>query len=594
MENEDNASEENPESVASGPKWMLYSCGDGKVLAHNSRELNRSPVNVDALVNQGSETKVMPKRSEMAFNSALPQSTLLAIGSDDGTVDIYSLPDLKPVYKVKTSLKLIQNLKFHPLYCTESEEVSTCANWLAVASNEHDIHLFKKFAEVIPSSAEVVTVTEPCMVLRGHHSRAIELGWSPHKEGQLVSVSYDRSAQVWDCSGAEVKPLANFQGHEARAVTCLWHPSDPDLVLTGGEDSFLFCWSVKGQKLVLPEKEHSNSNKKPFVKYDPPSEVASESGDTRGSTSNLNKKAIRKPKQFPLPLTYSKEKQSVAQTAEETLGLFRGKIGPEDEAKVTSDNLHLAVFRGEEATEDLLDLEAEGHMKDANFDLYSKVMQYSAKGGDAVREVAKQGKLTPYQVTLAFSTSMKLGQEMCRSYALQLESEEEYFEAASYHLMTNRVEDAVKALASGHHYREAIHLAKIRLDEDDPKVKELMLQWAKQCVQDGNFEMAARAFMAAGEPVSAANLLGKRPKVEFLKAAAIILKTAGDVDKAEMMARQCLAKCRVENNGKVASEVMEEFPKLKAENTESLEKDMAAMKIELGEENENVNNNVIS
>ncbi len=39
--------------------------------------------------------------------------------------------------------------------------------------------------------------------------RVIEVAWSPHREGQLVSVSYDFSAQVWDL--ATRAPTHNFQ-----------------------------------------------------------------------------------------------------------------------------------------------------------------------------------------------------------------------------------------------------------------------------------------------------------------------------------------------------------------------------------------------
>jgi hypothetical protein len=39
--------------------------------------------------------------------------------------------------------------------------------------------------------------------------RVIEVAWNPHREGQLVSVSYDFSAQVWDI--ATLAPTHSFQ-----------------------------------------------------------------------------------------------------------------------------------------------------------------------------------------------------------------------------------------------------------------------------------------------------------------------------------------------------------------------------------------------
>jgi len=42
----------------------------------------------------------------------------------------------------------------------------------------------------------VPVLTKPKVVLSGHFFRVVFVTWSPHKDGQLLSVSYDNSARV--------------------------------------------------------------------------------------------------------------------------------------------------------------------------------------------------------------------------------------------------------------------------------------------------------------------------------------------------------------------------------------------------------------
>ena len=42
----------------------------------------------------------------------------------------------------------------------------------------------------------VPVLTKPARMLSGHYFRVIYLAWSPHKDGKLLSVSYDNTATV--------------------------------------------------------------------------------------------------------------------------------------------------------------------------------------------------------------------------------------------------------------------------------------------------------------------------------------------------------------------------------------------------------------
>ena len=115
----------------------------------------------------------------------------LVIGCDDGTVEIFAMPNLKIVCTLKSFQKLIQSLAWQPFDENRGE------NLLAVASNEFDIHIWSLNEKLVNSDeVENNVFTKPEKVLTGHKLRVIQCMWSPYDHNQLLSVSYDGTAQV--------------------------------------------------------------------------------------------------------------------------------------------------------------------------------------------------------------------------------------------------------------------------------------------------------------------------------------------------------------------------------------------------------------
>lgn len=65
--------------------------------------------------------------------------SLLAVGNEDGSVEIYTGRDLSLLMIIVAHKKLIQCLKWHPPFTFQSVEPSKFDNWLAVASNDVNI-----------------------------------------------------------------------------------------------------------------------------------------------------------------------------------------------------------------------------------------------------------------------------------------------------------------------------------------------------------------------------------------------------------------------------------------------------------------------
>lgn len=105
-------------------------------------------LDVEELISAANQLqRAPPGRSDLAFHP--DNGRILALGSEDGSVelfDVHSVPNLRLLVTLKASGKLIQSLAWHPLACGDEEgardDATVCKDWLAVASNEPDVHVF--------------------------------------------------------------------------------------------------------------------------------------------------------------------------------------------------------------------------------------------------------------------------------------------------------------------------------------------------------------------------------------------------------------------------------------------------------------------
>jgi len=121
----------------------------------------------------------------------------MAVGNEDGSIEIIRTKTLKILLIIKSYSKLIQCLTWRS---AATEDISSYI--LAAASNENDVHIFN-LTEEVKSSEErseektAKLLTKPSVVLSGHHTRVIQVSWSPHEPSKLASISYDGTAQVF-------------------------------------------------------------------------------------------------------------------------------------------------------------------------------------------------------------------------------------------------------------------------------------------------------------------------------------------------------------------------------------------------------------
>ncbi len=475
------AEEELDDDLDGQEDFSLYSLADNTVQMH-SKKLSGKPVKIEDVINKTNQfNRKLPLRSEIAFKL---NGGHVAIGNDDGTVEVYRLPYLEIVCTLKSFSKLIQCLTWHPTYVGESRDASDHHNWLAVASNESEIHIW----DIDLQLEGRPVLSKPNVVLRGHLTRVIFLSWSPHEEEKLLSVSYDQTAQVWDALKGE--PLANFSAHKNRLLCGIWSPIDRDIVMTGGDDSTVFGWNINQQGDKLPKKKVKKST---HDRYDdhvhqgngfpeleqqlkqppaPSDNVTSEEGNVATSATGKDgsdkKKKLVKRNYFPLSCV--KESLNKDQVGDDCCFIAKQTEAVNSSWPLVQERPHLALFSKDPAhCKQLCKMEAQkvaslkeghNHVRKDSMIASHQLYQWSGEPGEAVKSAIEANKLSDWHVALAASFSQELWRTACKAYAQQLALHDDPVKASSYYLMVHMVVDAIEVLRQKNFYQAALSIAK--------------------------------------------------------------------------------------------------------------------------------------
>ncbi|XP_069510057.1 gem-associated protein 5 isoform X2 [Ambystoma mexicanum] len=225
------------------PSATLYSCGgEGLVLQHNPWKLSGEAFDINKLIQETNAIKhKLPGRTEMNWKA---DGTALALGNEDGSIEVLQAPTLRLLCTIQQHHKLVNAIRWHHEHGSEPG----LGYLLASGSNNAVIYVHNLKTVLEGTMATPVAITEPFRTLSGHTAKITGLAWSPHHDGKLVSSCYDGTVQVWDVLKEE--PICNYRGHRGRLLCVQWSPVDPDSVWSGADD-----FSV--QKWLISKQEHS-------------------------------------------------------------------------------------------------------------------------------------------------------------------------------------------------------------------------------------------------------------------------------------------------------------------------------------------------
>jgi gem associated protein 5 len=122
--------------MAPRSNFVLYSCGGSKIFIHDPSKPEADAVNFNTLA-KGGPSK-FPPRTEFQWKADF---SMLAVGNEDGSVDMYSAAGSKfvSIGVIVAHKKLIQSVRWHPQFTFQNSEPSKYQTWLAVASNDTNI-----------------------------------------------------------------------------------------------------------------------------------------------------------------------------------------------------------------------------------------------------------------------------------------------------------------------------------------------------------------------------------------------------------------------------------------------------------------------
>ncbi|KAF9215878.1 Gem-associated protein 5 [Podila verticillata] len=295
--------------------FCVMSCGsEGKILISDaSRPTNRS-LDLDSILRQQNQAWYQSQKTVRGIEHPVRRSfaihhneDLLAIGNDDGSVEVYEVKYFRLVYVYQGHKKRVESLKWN--WAGDNTGEATAAAYL-LASGADDgrvsIHQLDQFARTTISEThhkpnqDVLPTTQCFVTIHGHSKGISDMAWSPHCQGsavqKLATTSYDGNVLVHQLrvddapsettaqdedtfeqapdstrpftTAAKHKVIACFSKHGHAALSVHWSLTDVDRIYSGGNDWTLWNWDWKshpdsknsGEKRLKKKKKSATSN----------------------------------------------------------------------------------------------------------------------------------------------------------------------------------------------------------------------------------------------------------------------------------------------------------------------------------------------
>uniref|UniRef100_W5KHC4 Gem nuclear organelle associated protein 5 n=1 Tax=Astyanax mexicanus TaxID=7994 RepID=W5KHC4_ASTMX len=600
---------------ADKPSYSLYSCGgDGIIFQHDPWKLSGEASNIDKLIRDTNNiTHKLSPHTDLCWK---PDGKVLALGNEDGSIEVYGAPSLKLLCTVQQHHKIINTLRWHHQHSDQPE--LHCL--LASGSSNALVYIHDLRSAIENPSENPVLVTEAFRSLSGHTNKITSLAWSPHHDARLVTVCYDSTAQVWDVLKEE--PVCNYRGHSGRLLCVQWSPVNPDLIWTGGDDFTVQEWAVSKQEHVSPPKSKRRvdlEKKKPLQKKSKKKKKAAGKGglkpeeneslmgeeekggsgveeaqsedegeDEQRPCSNISTAALstgslkeagmercvpekilnggksflairkevkeekkkekpdlslkkRKPRSM-LPLSTSMDHRPKEELQQDclTLAAVRHAHGQSvDCVPGTGEHIQLGLFTDREALCRMFQEEEDSHVEAGHYDSVTYLRLWKGDLTGALQMATEKGELTDHLLSLAPMAGYQVWSRTVEAYVKQLCLQEQFLKAASHLVSIHKIYEAVSLLKAHQFYREAIALAKARLQADDPVLKDVYLSWAAVLEKDGHYTTAAKCYLAADSSFDAAKVIAKKGDVMSLKTAAHLAKLAGESDLSHSLSLRC-------------------------------------------------------
>lgn len=159
---------------------------------------------------------------------------------------------------------------------------------VATRGPSRDVYVFDLSKH--PSFPAEGSVFSPQIVCNGHSKEGYALGWSPLKQGHLLSGSEDSTVCLWDVAsvstsgssaGTQLPALNTFKGHTDVVEDVDWHAKDANLFASVGDDRTIRLWDIREPQKATQVVEKAHEGDINCVAFNPINEFifATGSGD---------------------------------------------------------------------------------------------------------------------------------------------------------------------------------------------------------------------------------------------------------------------------------------------------------------------------
>lgn len=517
---------------------------------HQSGQIYVHYITSNILENFNDYVKQNAKRSEMSWKNDLRH---VSVGNENGTIDVFEFVghDLHFRLRIEAFRRSILSLKWN------SNNDPKLSDWLAVSSYDNHIHCYFLHhclnLEDESTESSFLTISKPDSILKGHSDRVSSMSWSPHDSTLLVSVSYDKTALIWDVAKGD--PLIRFEGHRGILYCVVWSASDKDLVFTGGEDNYLHAWRPSKQRQCLSVSQNGCSddywphlevnetedlkcisdllkecvNKVAF--YNDIAKRSTEDNHQNGfheevkqektskKNKSMKKKSNKESKKTLFLLSNVIENSSTKyQKIEDIEAIFEKVTGN----YVSEERLERILLYGNHLdVKKFVEIESSNHLKHGNVEQKDILnLLYDIK--QTVEESIRKKETNPFLVSLSMSISRNHWKQSMAILANQLtDTDLDLQTYRNYNLemsaitmiAQNRVIEAIDLLTDHHLFREAVIVCKTRLCSEQV-LQLIMTKWSEQR-RLTDCEGAVKCLVAAKKFKEAAQLLDTRNDQQF-------------------------------------------------------------------------------
>uniref|UniRef100_A0A673LY98 Gem-associated protein 5-like n=1 Tax=Sinocyclocheilus rhinocerous TaxID=307959 RepID=A0A673LY98_9TELE len=571
------------------PSYSLYSCaGEGVIFQHDPWKLSGEASNIDKLIRDTNNIKhKIPPHTDLSWK---PDGSVLAIGNEDGSIEVLKAPMLKLLCTVQQHHKIINSLRWHHEHSSQNE-----LQYLLASGSTNAIVYVHDLKSAIETPSEIpVLMTESFRTLSGHTNKITSLAWSPHHDGRLVTVCYDGTAQVWDVLKEE--PVCNYRGHSGKKRVEMEKKRGPQKKskkkkaapekrgMKAEERELPLGEEIKGAAGSGAEEGQSENDKEEEEREntDGPSVTGNEiSVDTRGiervqngerfshavkrevkeekkrEKSDLSLKK-RKPRSI-LPLSTSMDHRPKEELQQDclTLAAVRYSHGQSGTCVTGSgDHIQLGLFTDRDALYRMFQEEEESHVEAGHYDSMVYLRLWKGDLIGAINLAAEKGELTDHLLSLAPMAGYQVWARTVEAYVKQLCHHEQFLKAASHLVSIHKLYEAINLLKNHQFYREAIALASARLQPEDPVLKNLFMSWAAVLEKDGHYATAAKCYLAADSNFDAAKVIAKKGDVISLRTAANLAQISGESELAHSLSLRCAKDLMLFQDWAAAQEVL--------------------------------------